>query len=62
MRKNYWEKRQCKNLSICNAEIIVTFEDKEYEFIDVKNKVVADIGAIQGSIAISICFYRMKVT
>jgi FkbM family methyltransferase len=35
-----------------HAEIIGTFEDKEYGFIDVKNKVVTDIGAFIGDTSI----------
>jgi len=50
-KENYWEKDNVK-FKHMHAEIIATFEDKEYGFIDVKNKVVTDIGAFIGDTSI----------
>jgi predicted RNA methylase len=50
-KENYWEKDNVK-FKAMHAEIMGTFEDKEYGFIDVKNKVVTDIGAFIGDTSI----------
>ncbi|WOE50992.1 FkbM family methyltransferase [Sulfuracidifex metallicus] len=47
----YWEKGDIKFKHI-HAEIIATFEDEEYGYVDVKNKSVVDIGAFVGDTAI----------
>jgi len=47
----YWEKGNIKFKHIY-YEIIETFEDKAYGYVDVKNKSVVDIGAFVGDTAI----------
>jgi len=47
----YWEKGNIKFKHI-HAEIIGTFEDEEYGYVDVKNKSIVDIGAFVGDTAI----------
>jgi len=47
---NYWKKNiKFKHI---HSEILGTFEDEEYKFIDVKNKHVIDIGAYVGDTSI----------
>ena len=62
VRNNICYKEENKN-SIKNArEEIKKFIDRIKDEIPETYKFYKNFGAIQGSIAISICFYRMKVT
>jgi len=47
----YWEKGNIKFKHI-HSEIIGTFEDEEYGYVDVKNKSVVDVGAFVGDTSI----------